>query len=398
MTVFNKQYLMTAGPTPLPPAVSQVMAEPILYHRAPAFVEIYTRVLDRLKTVFQTENEVLMFAASGSGALESAVANMVAPGDLAVVASCGKFGERWAELCDAYGADTLHLETDWGERIDPTRVDDALASTNGKASVLFTTQSETSTGVVNDVKTLAETAHAHGAALAVDAVSGLGVVDLPTDEWGVDVVVSGSQKALMSPPGLAFASLSDRALDVAAAARGRGARSYYFDWEKTRKGQLKDPPDSPFTPAVTLVRALDVALELIERETLEHVFERHAILGRAAREAVKALGLELFGPEDENANVVTAVRAPEGIDGASIPKIMRNGYGVTIAGGQGHVKGKIIRIAHCGYYGGFDILSTIAALEMTLDQLGADVTLGSGVAAAERVLARAGVPAAQPVG
>ena len=394
--VFGKQYLMTAGPTPLPPAVSQVMAEPILYHRAPAFVEIYARVLERLKRVYQTGNEVLTFASSGSGAMESAVSNLLAPGDVAVVASCGKFGERWAELCDAYGAETLHLETEWGEKVDPARVDEALASLGGRAKALFTTQSETSTGVVNDVRALTEVAHAHGAVIGVDAVSGLGVVDLPTDEWGVDVVVSGSQKALMCPPGLAFASVSERALEVAASARERGARSYYFDWAKTRKGQLKDPPDSPFTPAVTLFRALDVALELIEQETLEHVFTRHAVLARAAREAVKGMGLELFGPEDEQANVVTAVRVPDGVDGATIPKTMRDTYGITIAGGQGHVKGKIIRVAHCGYYGAFDILSTVAALEMTLDQLGADVSFGTGVARAQEVFSGAGLPAAQP--
>jgi serine---pyruvate transaminase len=394
--VFNKQYLMTAGPTPLPPAVSQVMAEPILYHRAPAFIEIYARVLERLKRVYQTESEVLAFASSGSGAMESAVANLVAPGDVAVVASCGKFGERWAELCEAYGADTVHLETEWGEKVDPARVDEALAAAGGRAKALFTTQSETSTGVVNDVRALTEVAHGHGAVIGVDAVSGLGVVDLPTDDWEVDVVVSGSQKALMCPPGLAFASVSERALAVADDARRRGARSYYFDWAKTLAGQVKDPPDSPFTPAVTLFRALDVALDLIERETLEHVFARHAILGRAAREAIKGLGLELFGAEDENASVVTAVRVPEGIDGAKIPKTMRDTYGITIAGGQGHVKGKIIRIAHCGYYGAFDILSTIAGLELTLDQLGADVSFGAGVARAQEVFARSGLPAAQP--
>jgi serine---pyruvate transaminase len=394
--VFNKQYLMTAGPTPLPPAVSQVMAEPILYHRAPAFIEIYARVLERLKGVYQTENEVLAFASSGSGAMESAVAILLAPGDVAVVASCGKFGERWAELCEAYGADTVHLETEWGEKVDPARVDEALAEAGGRAKALFTTQSETSTGVVNDVRALTDVAHGHGAVIGVDAVSGLGVVDLPTDDWEVDVVVSGSQKALMCPPGLAFASVSERALAVADDARRRGARSYYFDWAKTLAGQVKDPPDSPFTPAVTLFRALDVALDLIERETLEHVFARHAILGRAAREAVKGLGLELFGPEDEHANVVTAVRVPEGIDGAKIPKAMRDSYGITIAGGQGHIKGKIIRIAHCGYYGAFDILSTIAGLEMTLDQLGADVSFGAGVGRAQEVFARSGLPAAQP--
>ena len=392
MNVFNKRYLMTAGPTPLPPEVSQVMAEPILYHRAPAFIEVYARVLDRLKGVFQTRNDVLLFAASGTGALESAVANLVAPGDRSLVASCGKFGERWAELCEAHGADVQHLAFEWGEKVDPARVDEALAAAGGAVKAVFTTQSETSTGVVNDVRALAEVARSHGAVLAVDAVSGLGAVDLPQDEWGVDVVCSGSQKALMCPPGLAFASVSERALQVAADARERGAHSYYFDWQKTVKGQRKDPPDSPFTPAVTLCMALDVALDLIERETLLAVFDRHRALGRAAREAVKGLGLELFGPEDDSANVVTAIRAPEGVDGAAIPKVMRDRFGITIAGGQGHLKGKIARIAHCGYYGAFDILSTVAGLEMTLDQLGADVTLGAGVARAQEVFARTGAP------
>jgi aspartate aminotransferase-like enzyme len=396
--LYGKQYLMTAGPTPLPPAVSQVMAEPITYHRAPVFVEVYARVLERLKTVFQTRNEVLMFAASGSGAMESAVANLLAPGDAAIVASCGKFGQRWAELCDAHGADTIHLETEWGEKVDSAEIERALAERGGDVKAVFSTQSETSTGVVNDVRAIAQVAAAHGAVSVFDAVSGLGVVDLPTDDWGVDVVVSGSQKALMTPPGLAFASVSERALAVAADARARGARSYYFDWERTRKGQLKQPPDSPFTPSVTLVRALDVALRLIEKETLAGVFVRHAVLARAAREAVKATGLELFGPEDEHANVVTVARTPEGVDGAAIPKTMRDKYGVTIAGGQGHLKGKIVRIAHCGYYGAFDILTSIAALEMALDELGHDVTFGAGPAAAQEVFARSGMRAAQPVG
>ena len=396
--LYGKQYLMTAGPTPLPPAVSQVMAEPILYHRAPAFVEVYARVLERLKMVFQTRNEVLTFAASGSGAMESAVANLIAPGDVAVVASAGKFGQRWAELCDAYGADTVHLETEWGEKVDPAEVDRALADRGGQAKALFTTQSETSTGVLNDVRALAEVAASHGAISVFDAVSGLGVIDLPTDEWGVDAVVSGSQKALMCPPGLAFAAVSDRALAVAADARARGARNYYFDWERTLKGQRKDPPDSPFTPAVTLIRALDVALRLIEEETLQGVFERHTVLGRAARGAVKAMGLELFGPEDEQANVVTVARTPDGIDGAALPKTMRDKFGITIAGGQGHLKGKIVRIAHCGYYGAFDVLTSIAGLEMALDELGHDVTFGAGTAAAQEVFARAGIRAAQPVG
>ncbi len=396
MTVYNKQYLMTAGPTPLPPAVSQVMAEPILYHRAPAFVDIYARTLEQLKAVFQTSNEVLMFASSGSGGMESAVANLVAPGDMPLVASCGKFGQRWAELCEAYGANTIHFETEWGEQIDPARVAEQIDAADGAPKVVFTTFSETSTGVVNDIKAINEVVRERGAILVVDAVSGMGAVSLPTDEWGIDVVVAGSQKALMSPPGLGFAAVSDRAMGLAASARERGARSYYFDWDKTRKGQLKEPPDSPFTSPVSLIRALSVALDLIDEETLPKVYERHALLGQAAREAVKGLGLEIFGPEDEKANVVTAIKVPDGVDGAKIPKTMRDKYGFTIAGGQAQLKGKIVRIAHCGYYGAFDIIATFAALEMTLDELGADITLGSGVAAAQKVFREAGVPAGAP--
>jgi aspartate aminotransferase-like enzyme len=385
---YIKDYLMTAGPTPLPPRVSQVMAEPMVYHRAPAFVDVYGRVLDRLKVVFQTRNDVLMFAASGSGAMESATANLVRPGEPALVASCGKFGQRWAELCDAFGARTVHHEAGWGSKVDPADLDRLLGE-HPEVEVVFTTLSETSTGVVNDVGALTDVAHRHGALIAVDAVSGLGAVPIAQDELGVDVVVAGSQKALMAPPGLGFASASERALAYAAES---GGRRYYFDWQRTAEGQRKEPPDSPFTPAVGLVLALDVALGMIEQEGLEHVFERHRLLGRAARAAVKALELELFGPEDENANVVTAIKLPETIDGAQVPKLMRDRYGITIAGGQGKLKGKIARIAHCGYFGAFDVLTAFAALEMTLSQLGHETDLGAGVGAAQRVFLAAGVP------
>jgi aspartate aminotransferase-like enzyme len=389
---YVKQYLMTAGPTPLPPAVSQVMAEPMLYHRAPAFIEVYARVLERLKLVFQTSNEVQVFASSGSGAMESAVANLVRPGEPALVASCGKFGERWAELCDAYGAQTVHWETEWGRKVDPAELDRRLGEHDG-VEVVFTTLSETSTGVVNDVRELTEVAHRRGALIVVDAVSAMGAVPLPQDEWGVDVVVSGSQKALMAPPGLGFASANEAALARAAAAPGR---RYYFDWERTVSGQRKDPPDSPFTPAVGLISALDVALGLIEAEGLESVYERHRLLGRATREAARALELDTLGEADENANVVTALTLPETIDGAKVPKLMRDRFGITIAGGQGGLKGKIARIAHCGYFGAFDIVVTVAAFEMTLRELGHEVELGAGVAAAQRVFLEAGVPVSSP--
>jgi aspartate aminotransferase-like enzyme len=387
---FIKEYLMTAGPTPLPPAVSQAMAQPMLYHRAPAFVPVYARVLERLKLVFQTSGDVLLFASSGSGAMESAVANLVRPGEPALVASCGKFGERWAELCDAYGAETIHWETEWGLKVDPAELDRRLAEQEQGVEVVFVTASETSTGVVNDVRELTEVVHRHGALIAVDAVSAMGAVPLPQDEWNVDVVVAGSQKALMSPPGLAFASPNDAALERAAALPGR---RHYFDWGATVSGQRKEPPDSPFTPAVGLVQALDVALGLIEEEGLEAVYGRHRLLGRATREAARALDLDLLGEPDENANVVTAIKLPDTIDGSAVPKTLRDRFGVTIAGGQGRLKGRIARIAHCGYFGPFDVVVTIAAFEMTLRQLGHEVELGAGVAAAQRVFMDAGVPA-----
>jgi aspartate aminotransferase-like enzyme len=389
---YLKQYLMTAGPTPLPPAVSQVMAEPMLYHRAPAFVEVYARALRRLKHVFGTQNDVLVFASSGSGALESAVANLARAGEPALVASCGRFGERWAELCDAYGAATVHWQTPWGSKVDPAELDRVLDE-NEAVEVVFTTLSETSTGVVNDIRPLGEVVHRHGALIVVDAVSALGAIPLPQDEWEIDVVVAGSQKALMSPPGLALASPNAAALERAEA--NPGGR-LYFDWQRTVAGQRQDPPDSPFTPAVGLVAALDVALGLIEEEGLEHVLDRHRVLGRATREAARALELELFGPEDENANVVTAIRLPEAIDGTQVPKLMRDRYGITIAGGQGRLKGKIARIAHCGYFGAFDIVVTIAAFEMALRELGHEVELGAGVGAAQRVFLEAEVPLPAP--
>src|SRR5215212_4884231 len=358
---YVKQYLMAAGPTPLPPRVSQVMAEPIMYHRAPAFVEVYARCLDGLKGVFQTQNDVLCFAASGTGGMESAAANLIRPGDEVLVASCGKFGERFVELAETWQAKVVHHDAGWGNKVEPADLDRLLGENPG-VELVFTTFSETSTGVLNDIQALTAVAHEHDALIVVDAISGLAAVPLPQDEWDVDVVVAGSQKALMCPPGLGFASPNERAL--ARAAEGGGQR-YYFDWNRTAKGQRKDPPDSPFTPAVSLFMALDIGLEL-----------------------------DLFGPEDENSNVVTAIKLPEGIDGAKVPKTMRDKYGITIAGGQNQLKGKIARIAHCGYYGAFDIVTTVAALEMTLKELGADVELGAGVAAAQRVFLEAGVPVA----
>jgi aspartate aminotransferase-like enzyme len=385
---FIKQYLMTAGPTPVPPAVSQVMAEPMLYHRAPAFAAVMKAVLDKLPGVFLTGNDVLVFASSGSGAMESAAANLVRPGRPALACAAGKFGERWIQLCDAYGAATVRYEPGWGERLDPAEIDRLLAE-NSEIDVVFATLSETSTGIVHDVQAIADVAKAHEAILVVDAVSGLGAAELRQDEWGIDVVVSGSQKALMCPPGLGFASVSQRALDYAAADPGR---RYYFDWGRSAKAQRKDPPSTAFTPAVSLIKGLDVALDLIAEEGLENVFARHALLARATRAGVAGLGLELYGDPDERSNVVTAIELPESVDGGKVPGALRK-LGITANGGQDHLKGKILRIAHCGYFGAFDILTSLSGLEIVLSQLGHEVEHGAGVGAAQKVFVEAGVSA-----
>jgi aspartate aminotransferase-like enzyme len=384
---YVKQYLMTAGPTPVPPAVSQAMAAPMLYHRAPAFVEVYERVIAKLPSVFQTSNDVLAFSASGSGAMDSAAANLVRPGKPVLACAAGKFGERWIELCDAYGGETVRYEPGWGERLDANEIDRLLSENDG-IEVVFATLSETSTGVVHDVAAIAEVTKRHGAILAVDAVSGLGAAELRQDEWGIDVVVAGSQKALMCPPGLGFASVSQRALDHASElSTGR----YFFDWNRTAKSQRKG--DSPFTPAVGLFLGLDVALDMIEQEGLENVLARHELLARATRAGAAAIGLEIFGDADERSTVVTAVNLPETIDGGKVPSALRK-IGITANGGQNQLKGKIIRIAHCGYFGAFDILTSLSGLESVLDQLGHEVEHGAGAGAAQRVFLEAGVPAA----
>jgi aspartate aminotransferase-like enzyme len=387
---YIKQYLMTAGPTPLPPAVQTVMAEPILYHRAPAFDALFARILERLPGVFRTANDVMVFASSGSGAMESAVVNLVRPGLPVLACAAGKFGERWIELGGAYGAEVVRYEPGWGARLDAGEVTRILDD-RPEIDVVFATLSETSTGVVHDVRALAEAARAHDAVLVVDAISGLGAAELAQDDWGVDVVVGGSQKALMSPPGLGFVSASERALDLAA--RRDGPAGYYFDWSRALSEQRKSTPATPFTPAVTLLRALDVALDLIAEEGLDRALARHALLAEAARAGALGLGLDLFGDPDERSTVVTAVELPDSIDGAKLPGVLRR-LGVTANGGQGQLKGRILRMAHCGYFGAFDILTALAALELGLVELGADVELGAGVGAAQRVFSQAGVAVA----
>jgi aspartate aminotransferase-like enzyme len=370
----GKRYLMTPGPTPVPPQVLAALAEPVVHHRGPDFRPVYEQCLERLRAVARTESDVLLFAASGTGAFESAVANLVSPGERHLVVSSGNFGERWAELTAAYGADVDHLRYAWGETPDPDDVAARLRETGG-ARAVWVVHSETSTGVVADIEALAAVAKDAGALVVVDAVSSLGALPCETDAWGLDAVVSGSQKALMTPPGLGLVAVSPAALGAV----GSSPR-FYFDWERTRKAQAK--LDAAFTPPVSLVAGLNVALGMLLEEGLEAVFDRHVRLGRAAREGAKAMGLELYSPDEDRSAVVTAVRVPDGIDGKEVVKILRDRFGITIAGGQGELMGKIIRIGHIGWFDVFDITTALAAIELTLAELGADVERGVAVSRA----------------
>ncbi len=369
----GKRYLFTPGPTPVPPEVLAAIGAPVLHHRSPDFLPVYERVLTRLREVCRTESDVLLFGSSGTGAFESAVANLVTPGEPHLVVSAGSFGDRWVAMTTAFGADVDVLRYTWGETPDPDDLRARLREREAKA--VWLVHSETSTGVVADVQALAAAAREAGALAVVDAVSSLGAVPCEMDAWGIDVVVSGSQKALMTPPGLGLAAVSDAAL----AATGSSPR-FYFDWERTRKAQ--QTLDAPVTLPVSLVAGLDVALELLFEEGLDAAFERHVRLGRAARAGVKALGLELFSPDEDRSAVVTAVRAPEGIDSGAVVKGLRDRFGMTIANGQGELKGKIFRLGHIGWFDVFDITTQIAAVELVLGDLGAEIERGVAVTAA----------------
>ncbi len=371
----GKRYLMAPGPTPVPPEVLEASARPVLHHRGPDFRELMLRCLGRLREVCRTQNDVLLFTASGSGAFESAVVNLLSPGDRVLVVSAGEFGERWARLAATYGADVQSLRYEWGETPQPDDLRAKLAETGAETVVLV--HSETSTGVVADVEALGRVVAETGALTVVDAVSSLGAVPLETDAWGLDVVVAGSQKALMTPPGLSVVTVSPKAWERAA--RSTTPR-FYFDWEKLRKAL--EAGSTPFTPAVSLVVALDAALALLLEEGLENAFARHAALGRACREGAKAMGLELFSPDEERSAIVTAILTPEGVNAKELVLALRDRFGITVAGGHGELGERMFRIGHIGYYDVFDITTALGAVETLLVEGGVELERGAGVARA----------------
>ncbi|MBW1678560.1 MAG: alanine--glyoxylate aminotransferase family protein [Deltaproteobacteria bacterium] len=376
----KKYYLLAPGPTPIPPNVLGAMAEPIIHHRAPVFVNVLEEVRERLKYLFQTKNEVLMFASTGTGAMEGSVTNTLCKGDKALVVRGGKFGERWAEICEAYGVTPKCIDVVWGDAVDPEIIKEELEK-DPDIRAVFIQASETSTGVMYPIKEIAEIVRKFDNTIfVVDGISGVGVFELPFDKWGLDGLVGGSQKSLMLPPGLAFSALSDKAWSFV---EKSDIPKYYFNFKEELKS-LKNN-QTAWTSAVSLVMGLNESLKMIQAEGLDNVFKRHARIAEATRAGAKALGLELFAPNSPS-NSVTAIKAPDGIDGQKVVKILRDKHNITIAGGQSQAKGKIFRIAHLGYVDTYDIIIVISALEMTLRELGYAVELGKGVQAAAEIL------------
>lgn len=371
----KKYFLLTPGPTPVPPEVSLEEALPVLHHRTTEFGAVFTRVLEDLKYAFQTKNQVLLMSASGTGAMESAVVNTLSPGSKAIVATSGSFGNRWGKICQAYGVEPVMVQEEWGKPVRVDQIQDALKK-NPDAVAVFATHTETSTGTVNDVKAIGEAVSKTNAVFVLDAISGLGGQEMRTDEWNVDVCVTGSQKGLMTPPGLAFVSVSQKAWKVVEAAK---LPRFYWDYRKMLKSVADK--ETPFTPPVSLIVALAKALSMVKAEGIENIWKRHLMLSHAAQSGFKALGLSLFSTAP--CSVLTAANVPAGVEGGKLVKKMREEYGVSIAGGQEHLKGKIVRLAHMGYMEKFDLIIGVSALEMALKEMGYAVEVGKGVAALE---------------
>ncbi|MBP8659986.1 MAG: alanine--glyoxylate aminotransferase family protein [Mesotoga sp.] len=377
--MIRKNYLMAPGPTPVPIDILLEGAKDTIHHRTPQFDRIFAEAVKGTKEVFRTENELFILASSGTGAMEMALTNIVNPGEKVIVCTVGKFGERWQEIAKAVGAEVALVSGEYGDFYTPEMVEKALKE-NPDAVAVFTTLSETSTGTVMDIEGISKVVKAAGKLIAVDGISGLVAEPCETDKWGLDIVVTGSQKGFMLPPGLAFISVSKAAIEKA---QNTKTTSFYFNLKK----YLKDP--LPWTPAVNLIYQQRLAVEMLLKEGMENVWARHAVMGKATREAIKAMGLELFSKRP--GNVLTSVKVPEGVPGGKIVSIMRDEYGVTIAGGQGTMKGNIFRIAHLGYMSDYDVVIALTALEKVLRKLGRHVEYGIGARVAMEIFEKEGV-------
>jgi len=374
-----KNHLFTPGPTPVPPRTLLAMASPIIHHRSPEFSQILAEVKEGLKYVFQTNNDVLLFASTGTGAMEGAVANVLSPGEKALVVRGGKFGERWAEICKAYGIETINLDIEWGRCVKVEKILEYLIKYNDIKAV-FIQAHETSTGVKFPLKEIGEALKDRDVILVVDAISALGAIELLVDDWHLDIVVGASQKALMLPPGLSFVSISEKGWKWIERSK---LPKYYFDFKKEADALKRNQP--AYTSAVSLVIGLLENLRYIRKRGLKNIIEHHKRLSEATKSAIKAMGLNLFTKEGLS-EAITVVEVPPGIDGKEIVRLLKEEYGIMIAGGQGRLKGKIFRISHMGYVDENDIIVVISALEAVLNKLGYHVKKGVGIKAAQDIL------------
>lgn len=376
-----KQRLMTPGPTPVPEDTLLEMAKPVFYHRSQQLRSMLAEVLEDLKYVYCTRNTVVPLTASGTGAMEAAVASALPPGSKAICVIAGRWGERWRNLCKAFGVEAISVTCPYGQAVPPEALAQALAQ-HPDAAAVCATLSETATGVKNDIAAFGKLVAPTNALYLVDSISGLGVVECRTDDWHIDMNVTGSQKALMLPPGLAFVSVSDRAWKRIDA--NTQARTFYFDLKRYREN-LKNS-DTPFTPAHTLLRALKVSLKQLRAEGIENVWARHARVAAAARAGVAAMNLELFAQAPVDG--LTVFKVPEGIDGTALVARVEKQYGMRLAGGQDVLKGKIVRLAHMGYIDQWDVLAALGAIELVLLEMGHSLEPGAGVAAFQQALAQ----------
>jgi aspartate aminotransferase-like enzyme len=376
----KKYHLFTPGPTPVPEEIQALACRPVIHHRTDDFIKVYRKCLQDLKHLFRTKNPVHILLSSGTGAMEAAVVNFLCPGDKVLVINAGKFGERWACIAKAYGVDVIELDFPWGRGFEMKQVKKALAM-NPDIRAVYTQLCETSTGVIMDIRELGQFLWKKKTLLVVDAISGLGAVDFHMDQWHVDVCITASQKALMLPPGLGFISFNAKAGKMLRRSR---LPKFYFDLNKYIRSNRDF--NSPFTPAIMTILQLGRALEMIREEGLDRVIARHALYGRAVRSAVKALGLSLLSPGNTG-GVCTAVLMPQGVDAREFLRLVKQRYSVVFAPGQGAFSRNMFRIGHVGHVSKFDIVIAVSALEMGLRDMGYSFSLGTGLAAAEKVLA-----------
>ncbi len=362
----EKELLLVPGPTPIPPQVQRAMMRPVINHRGSAYEELFARLQEKLRRLFAVTGEVFVFPSSGTGALEATVVNFLSPGDPVLMVSIGWFGDRFGEIAERFGAKVTWLRFEWGKAADPEKVAEAMESAPEPFKAVLLTHNETSTSVVNPVREIAKVVKERGALLLVDAVSGLAAMPLPMDEWQIDAVAAASQKALMVPPGIGFVAVREEAWE--AVERAQMPR-YYWDFLLARRFQSRH--QNPYTPPVTLLYGLDAALDMIFAEGMDAVFERHRRVRDVLRHGLREMGLELFVPDDHIASwSLTAVKVPEGIHGGDLIRQLRNRYHIEVAGGQEHLRGKIIRISHMGYIQESDMLLTLIALRQALRDLG----------------------------